>query len=67
LDEWVLMPNHLHGVVVITAEGGAHGRAPLHRQAGTLSSLVAGFKAATTKRINASRGTPGKPVWQRNY
>ena len=67
LDEWVVMPNHLHGIVVITAPGEAHGRAPLHPRTGSLSSLVAGFKAATTKRINVLRGTPGRPVWQRNY
>jgi putative transposase len=67
LDEWVVMPNHLHAIVVITAAGKAHGRAPLHPRARSLSSLVAGFKAATTKRINARRGTPGEPVWQRNY
>jgi hypothetical protein len=32
-----------------------------------LGSFVAGFKAATTKRINVARGLPGTPVWQRNY
>ena len=26
-----------------------------------------GFKAAVTKRLNEIRGTPGAPVWQRNY
>ena len=26
-----------------------------------------GFKSAATKQINELRGTPGKPVWQRNY
>jgi REP element-mobilizing transposase RayT len=29
--------------------------------------MVRGFKSATTTRINALRGTPGVPVWQRNY
>jgi hypothetical protein len=32
-----------------------------------LASFIAGFKSATTKRINALRGTPSAPVWQRNY
>jgi putative transposase len=89
LDEFMVMPNHLHGIVVITsaeAHGvgaigrheiiaivvGAHGRAPLqhrqlHRQPRSLGSFVAGFKSATTKRINDLRGTPGVPLWQRNY
>ena len=25
------------------------------------------FKSLVTKRINVLRGTPGAPVWQRNY
>jgi REP element-mobilizing transposase RayT len=28
---------------------------------------VRAFKAATTRRINARRGTPGTPVWQPDY
>jgi putative transposase len=77
-DAWVIMPNHLHGIVVIetTAElsggVGANGRLPLRGVAPSmkprsLSSLVAGFKSATTKRINIHRNAPGNPVWQRNY
>ncbi|MEJ5240774.1 MAG: hypothetical protein WHS87_06225 [Anaerolineales bacterium] len=33
----------------------------------SLSSFIAGFKSAVTKRINEWRGTPGASVWQRNY
>jgi len=29
--------------------------------------MIAGYKSVTTKRINEFRGTPGHPVWQRNY
>ncbi len=82
LDEWVVMPNHLHGIVVINAgpdetrEVGTHGvgatgRSPLQSPRGparhSLPSFVAGFKSATTKRINTMRDTQGAPVWQRNY
>jgi REP element-mobilizing transposase RayT len=28
---------------------------------------VGSFKSAVTKNINATRGTPGALVWQRNY
>jgi len=34
---------------------------------GTIPTIVRSFKSAVTKRINARRGTPGLPVWQRNY
>ena len=74
LDAFVVMPNHIHGIVVIrhqSTDVGAHGRAPLppapHRPPRSLGSFVAGFKSATTKRINEIRRTPGLPVWQRNY
>ena len=70
LDVFVVMPNHLHGIVVIR-DVGAHGRAPLplapHRPPRSLGSFVAGFKSAVTKRINEIRDAPGVPVWQRNY
>ncbi|MCL5108734.1 MAG: hypothetical protein M1401_07700 [Chloroflexi bacterium] len=49
---------------------GATGRSPL-RPSGpaprSLGALLAGYKAAVTKRVNELRGTPGRPVWQRNY
>jgi REP element-mobilizing transposase RayT len=80
LDEFVLMPNHLHGILFIQevgadrrppAESGhpkrAHVGAPLRRGSGVLGSIIAGFKSAATKRINQHRATPRKPVWQRNY
>ena len=34
---------------------------------GCLPTVVGSYKAAVTKRINESRGTPGAAVWQRNY
>jgi putative transposase len=33
----------------------------------SLASFIAGFKSATTKRINTWRDAAGTPVWQRNY
>lgn len=35
--------------------------------AGSIPTIVGAFKSAVTKRINVVRGTPGAPVWQRNY
>ena len=32
-----------------------------------LPEIVRGFKALSSRRINASRGTPGGRIWQRNY
>jgi REP element-mobilizing transposase RayT len=77
LDDFVIMPNHLHAIVAIvddTTSVGAHGRAPLragdsptYRPPRSIGSLVAGFKSSATRRINDLRSMPGVPVWQRNY
>ena len=77
VDEFVTMPNHIHGIITIREpEGfvGTHGRASLpcgnsifQRPPRSLGSLIAGFKSAATKRINQSRHTLGQPIWQRNY
>ena len=56
LDEYVVMPNHLHGVIVITDVG----HNPLGR-------LVGAFKMVSAKQVNLARGTVGRPLWQRNY
>jgi len=33
----------------------------------SVGAIIAGFKAASTKRINIVRCTFGQPVWLRNY
>jgi len=74
LDEFVVMPNHVHGMIVIHEPVGAqqqsHRRyaAPLQNVApGSLGAIVRSFKSASTKRINLPRETPGNVLWQRNY
>ena len=81
LDEWVVMPNHFHGIVWIIhgtpTPGNGRGTArcrgdrPVAPTAGpqprSLGAMVAGFKSTVTKRINQTRNTPGAGLWQRNY
>jgi putative transposase len=137
LGEWVVMPNHIHGIVIIDRPKpvnsvGAQGLAPLQdasprpispqnsplqppsskdvpprpislqnvspqpaspqdvspqpislqdvlphstssyqgvasRKPKSLSTFIAGFKMAVTKKINLARNAPSPPVWQRNY
>jgi putative transposase len=83
LDEWVVMPNHVHGLIVIQNGGirvGAQHAAPLQTPMqsgvmdgaavitpGSLPAVVRSFKSATTKRINQSHHLPGERFWQRNY
>ena len=112
LDAFVVMPDHIHGIVIIrespvgddgAGDGmgngvgngmgngmgngvgngvGAYGNTPLHTPPNTqpqtnhapfrspsktIGAIVRGFKAASTRSINARRFSPGAPVWQRNY
>ena len=81
LDAFVVMPNHVHGIVTIVDENvGAHSDAPrrgallraptsgaVTRPPRTIGAFVGAFKGAVTRRINALRDTAGSPVWQRNY
>lgn len=63
LDEHIVMPNHIHGILIINA--GREYRAP------TLGQIVAYYKYQTTKQYNiffgdgSSRQFP--KLWQRNY
>jgi REP element-mobilizing transposase RayT len=64
IDEFVVMPNHVHGIVAVTGE-------PPCTTA--LSEIVRRFKTLTTKKyreqMQASQGQEGRPcrLWQRNY
>ncbi len=71
--EYVVMPNHFHGIVHIVAGNtvGAIHESPLHgschRRGMLLSKLVGRFKMVAAKKINLMNATSGQPVWQRNY
>jgi putative transposase len=81
-DEFVVMPNHIHGIVVIVGAGpracpdDGHPRREGHPQGGaptlSLPEVVHRFKTMTTKRYtdrvrkSGWAPFPGK-LWQRNY
>lgn len=72
MDEWVVMPNHIHGILVIGENHSTGGSrtAPTNEspnQRKPLGRLIGAFKTVSTKRINATRDKGGRPVWQRNY
>jgi putative transposase len=69
-DTFVVMPNHVHGIVVIKtqAEGGnqemqTSGRLRPH----SLGSVIGAYKSTTARLINMLRKTASAPVWLRNY
>jgi len=73
LDEFVIMPNHIHGILVLLDDSrGTACRAPTTERfgrpvSGSLATIVRSFKSATTKLINQTRNNAGQPVWQRSY
>jgi putative transposase len=69
MDAFIVMPNHVHGIVMIKWHPpvGANGRSPLQMTPKSISSFMSGFKSSVTKIINEQRNTPALPVWQRNY
>ena len=74
LDEFLVMPDHLHGILLLGGEGASLGRSrgandysPLQDgTARTVGSVVRGFKIGVTKWFNENRPTADK-VWQRSF
>jgi putative transposase len=74
LDEFVIMPNHMHALLAFVGAGlappGVATRAtPASEwnQRPTLPSVLCAFKSISTRIANQDAGTPGRNVWQRGY
>jgi REP-associated tyrosine transposase len=64
LDEFVIMPNHVHGIIVLKVGAGFK---PAPTKQYGLPEIVRAFKAFSSRRINDIRDTCGISIWQRNY
>lgn len=63
LDAFVVMPNHVHGIVLIV--GDSHqSHSP---RANSLGAIVGGFKSAVARRINSLPDKSDAVLWQRSY
>ena len=82
LDQLQLMPDHLHGIIVLdralsvggstlrvdaTGAGDSVGARPRGPVPGSLGAIIAAFKSGTTFRMNTANGTPGQRYWQLGY
>ena len=76
LHEYVIMPNHVHGIIELKSEyvgaenippnhNGANDDSPLRSPSKTIGSIVRGFKIGVTKWMR--QNTDLNNVWQRNY
>ncbi len=58
LDEFVIMPNHVHGILSLPPRAG---------QQVSLGNVVRAFKSISAIAANRLLGRSGRPFWQRNY
>ena len=54
VDKYVVMPNHIHGIIVIDTE-----------KASSLTHIVGQYKMTVTKKIHQE--DPNQNVWQRSF
>jgi REP element-mobilizing transposase RayT len=73
LDEFVLMPNHVHGILFLD-DGAALGEigaglrpAPSLPRKVRLGQVVGSFKSFSSRRINGLHGSSGERAWRRGY
>lgn len=61
IDKYVIMPNHVHMIIVIGQERAEQSPAP------TVGDIICAFKSITTKTANKYENQPGRKIWQRSY
>src|SRR5579863_51143 len=68
LDEYILMPNHLHAILCFVGAGLARpssiSTAPTTY---SLPDVLRVLKSISTVETNRAFRTPGRPLWQRSY
>lgn len=73
IDEYIIMPNHIHGIIFIMENVGAQNFVPLQMKQNkfqniiphSIGSILHGFKIGATKWFR--QNTDKKTNWQRNY
>lgn len=67
LDTQVVMPNHIHGLIIIREHALDALPALACAQSHSLSSIVGGFKSASSRRIALLSRDYRSAIWQRSY
>lgn len=72
-DSFLVMPNHIHGILVLVGAGlalpvkGAASSAPTTTRSITLSDVVRVFKSMSAIDVNRFLSRSGQSLWQRSY
>ncbi|TSC52107.1 MAG: transposase [Parcubacteria group bacterium LiPW_72] len=70
LDEFVIMPNHVHSIIIInnpTVETGLKPVSTAVNSRHSLSEMVRAFKTFSAREINILQATQGQPFWQSRF
>ena len=70
LDAYVMMPNHLHGIiriVEIKSIEDSLDTSAARLPSGSLGAIIGQYKSLVTKRSRQLPCLPTFPIWQRNY
>ena len=74
-DEFCLMPNHIHGIIVLKDDQQRHITKNERQAFGMLKnqgqpssqSIIRGFKSVTTRYYNKIKGVPRNSLWQKSF
>ncbi len=67
LHEFIVMPNHIHGIIEITNDKRAGLEPAPTGKMKPLSEIVRQLKTFSARRINQLQEMSDRPIWQRNY
>ncbi len=72
LDEFVVMPNHIHGILQLADQPTSQNpttqiQEPVGTQSGSIGAIIQNFKSVSSRRLRRYGDLAGKPIWQRNY
>lgn len=73
LHEYVIMPNHVHGIIELLGRRDTARRVPTTTEnfgkptKNSIPTIIRSYKSAVTKAINELNNQPGDKIWQRNY
>lgn len=79
LDEYIVMPNHLHAILWIIDDDGScriQGKSEVDvgtpddwhgTEAGSLGAIIQNYKSVVTRKIHTLSRNEISDVWQRNY
>jgi REP element-mobilizing transposase RayT len=67
LDQFVVMPNHIHGIIIIDNERADTVPERVEQSPIPIGNIICAYKSITTKLLNKYDNLPGRIIWQRNY